>query len=417
MSDSLVIDEVYGMPIPSRGFEAHVLLAREAVKASSIRRMGACYKGRPLVSRANQGEMAFLKAQAGTDALNDWGRRLWGEERWQRMSPGFFSDDWHLRPRFLQLRKEVRECLNQHCEAGEIKTGLLMAAFSLVRLNAFFWAKIFGTTIGGKRMEKRAPIIAIIGADGAGKSTIVTDIREWLAWKIDVMPVYLGSNHGWFKHLRSCVCWVKQRLKKDDHRVLKDDDALIRLELSTAPVEKQSHYPVWMQAAKYYFFAVARCWRLRQAQLMCKKGAIVVTDRYPQSEFPGTYDGPSESSPSQRNPVIRWLHSAELRHYEVMSRMTPDLVIKLNVPFEVAKQRKPDHDIHALKRKTEITEKLCFTNTRAISVLTTCPLKEVKIQVRNHVWNCVRDVAANSRNEQKCHTSLDRQAAGKRRWL
>jgi ABC-type hemin transport system ATPase subunit len=39
-------------------------------------------------------------------------------------------------------------------------------------------------------------IIAFLGPDGSGKSTLVQEIRRWLAWKLDIYPLYFGSGAG-----------------------------------------------------------------------------------------------------------------------------------------------------------------------------------------------------------------------------
>jgi ABC-type lipoprotein export system ATPase subunit len=36
--------------------------------------------------------------------------------------------------------------------------------------------------------------IAVIGADGSGKSTIVNELRNWLSWRLTVHTYYMGSQ-------------------------------------------------------------------------------------------------------------------------------------------------------------------------------------------------------------------------------
>src|SRR6185295_15909928 len=39
-------------------------------------------------------------------------------------------------------------------------------------------------------------LVALVGSDGSGKSTLTKDLSAWLSWKIDVLPLYFGSGDG-----------------------------------------------------------------------------------------------------------------------------------------------------------------------------------------------------------------------------
>jgi len=39
-------------------------------------------------------------------------------------------------------------------------------------------------------------VIAFVGCDGAGKSTVLAEMRRWLGWKLDVYGIYFGSGDG-----------------------------------------------------------------------------------------------------------------------------------------------------------------------------------------------------------------------------
>jgi len=43
-----------------------------------------------------------------------------------------------------------------------------------------------------KTLESGGLVIAFIGVDGSGKSTLVNEVNQWLSWKLDVKQVYMG---------------------------------------------------------------------------------------------------------------------------------------------------------------------------------------------------------------------------------
>src|SRR5690606_18754127 len=55
-----------------------------------------------------------------------------------------------------------------------------------------------GLGIPPKRLTTRAPFIAVVDADGSGKSRLTTDLAKWLRWKLSVRHLYLGQPKSGF---------------------------------------------------------------------------------------------------------------------------------------------------------------------------------------------------------------------------
>ena len=57
--------------------------------------------------------------------------------------------------------------------------------------------RTLGLPLGMRRTSASGGrVIAILGPDGSGKSTVSAELRKWLAWKVDVVSIYLGSGDG-----------------------------------------------------------------------------------------------------------------------------------------------------------------------------------------------------------------------------
>ena len=54
-------------------------------------------------------------------------------------------------------------------------------------------ARRLGWNVGPKRLSPPTPLIAVVGADGSGKTTLATDIHHWLEWKLAAHHVYFGQ--------------------------------------------------------------------------------------------------------------------------------------------------------------------------------------------------------------------------------
>ncbi|MCV4821040.1 hypothetical protein OFM15_33690, partial [Escherichia coli] len=57
-------------------------------------------------------------------------------------------------------------------------------------------------------------VIAFVGSDGAGKSTVTREIRKWLRYKLDVHGYYMGSGQGSTRLLDKLRHAFKPKTKK-----------------------------------------------------------------------------------------------------------------------------------------------------------------------------------------------------------
>ena len=75
----------------------------------------------------------------------------------------------------------------------------------------YFWLKtsnIYENFFRNRSIEKRvkkkrAPLIAILGPDGSGKTTLVSSLTKFYGEKIDVEKMYFGSKNIHF--LKKCL--------------------------------------------------------------------------------------------------------------------------------------------------------------------------------------------------------------------
>jgi hypothetical protein len=114
----------------------------------------------------------------------------------------------------------------------------------------------------------------------------------------------------------------------------------------------------------------------------------VLSDRYPQSQFLGFNDGPSMAAWADRGPLLlRWAARRERATFRLANASSPDLVIKLLVPFDVALARKSDTPTWQLRRKIAAVGALSFPRaTRVVEINAAAPLPEVLLAVKRAVW-------------------------------
>lgn len=210
-----------------------------------------------------------------------------------------------------------------------------------------------------------APLIAVVGCDGSGKSTLSADLLAW------VRKTY-GPAETTYLGLRSGV--MGNRIKA--WPVI--GPPFERL-LSRKAGQARTHgekIPGFVTAFVIYVFSLVRKRRFETMLKLRRRGIIVVTDRYPQFEVPGFYDGPGLSAARAEGAFVSALARRERAIYEWMASYVPDLVIRLNVDLETAYARKPDHKYESLKAKVAVTPQLKFNGARIVDIDATQPYAE-----------------------------------------
>lgn len=197
-------------------------------------------------------------------------------------------------------------------------------------------------------MGAMAPVIAIVGCDGSGKSTLAADILIHVRQSRRAESCYLGLGSGAMGN--RIKAWpvigpVLERLLSKRADQARDSKARI---------------PGLATALVLYRFSLKRKARFEKLLAMRRAGITVITDRYPQVDVPGFYDGPGLSAARAEGWAIRTLANKERAIYEAMVAHQPTLVIRLNVDVETALSRKPDHARALLERKVAVTPRLTF---------------------------------------------------------
>src|SRR5207237_147389 len=180
----------------------------------------------------------------------------------------------------------------------------------------------FGSPRGGL-------VIALLGADGSGKSTLTKALQAWLGWKLEVLPLYLGFGDGPVSPTRRPLQVLKRMYAR---RPRTGTPSGVR---GVAPVGAKA---LWRRVDAVYG-PRGKQDRLEQARRARHLGWVVIADRYPQAQVMGMGDGPLLGPWSARPGVLGAAARWELGVYRRLETAAPDLVIKLHVSPEVSAGR------------------------------------------------------------------------------
>lgn len=210
--------------------------------------------------------------------------------------------------------------------------------------------------------SKLPPLIAVIGSDGSGKSTVCEHLLPYVEKYGPAVQVHLGKQAGNVGRAVTRLPLMGKSLGKT---------------IEKNKVKTAKALPGVGPALVIMFFVARRLLRFRHMLACRRRGLITLTDRYPQEQIPGAYDGTVFPANVPGSAFVSWLRGLEKKAFHWMASVKPDLVIKLNVDLDVACARKPDHRREALERKIAITPQLTFNGANIVNIDANKPLKEV----------------------------------------
>jgi hypothetical protein len=242
----------------------------------------------------------------------------------------------------------------------------------------------------GFRSPRGGVVIAFLGADGSGKSTLTRAIGSWLGWKVEVQSLYFGYGDGPVSLLRLPLRLL-QRLHARMHKARRGSDPVPgSTNAFDDPGWTSAPKAVWRGLHAWSIVAEKRS-RIRQAVRARQLGWIVIADRYPQAQVVALSDGPLLGAwTSHRWSALRAIAGWEMRAYRELELVAPDLVIKLHVSPAISTMRKVDGTIDDLSRRTEAVRRIRFPEcTRVVDIDADQLLDSVLLRVKQAVWEAL----------------------------
>lgn len=215
------------------------------------------------------------------------------------------------------------------------------------------------------------PLIALVGSDGSGKSTVGAALLDWMRARRPTELCHLGKQTG--NVGRAIARWPLIGRRVNKSLTKKADSA------------RQPGGPGTITAIAIYLFSMRRVRRFRRMLALRGRGIAILTDRFPQIEVPGPMDGLGLSLATPRNRFVRRLAERERRHYRWMVAHKPDLVIRLRVDLATAMARKPDHRAASLQTKIADLARLDFGGAPIVDIDATQPLDHVLDRARQAI--------------------------------
>jgi hypothetical protein len=332
-------------------------------------------------------ELEWVKERTSADRIAKTGAELLNEKAGEII--GKLISDGFTGERLMALRDQA---LNISAERGWRRMGNFEGTVQAWwREAGYFFIRAteklgLETTIIKRRVLPGGGIVvAFLGADGSGKSTVTKTIVEEWSRKIDVRYVYFGTGDGPQSLLQKFIKFLV-RIKKDLSSSKPSEE---KSEEKTPSSDGPSLATILMAVAGVLHKKAL----MRRVRILKKKGIIVICDRWPQNQLPGKNDGKMLGALIEdENGFLRKLAAWESREFDRMSaKNSPDIVIKLPVSLETSLARKQENSAMAplIGSKLEAINLLQFPGADVRTVDANRGLTQVLEEVRGIIWQAV----------------------------
>jgi thymidylate kinase len=232
---------------------------------------------------------------------------------------------------------------------------------SLFALGERLWSRVRPS---GQRLASGGSVVALLGGDGAGKSTCADALEAWLESSLATVHVHLG------RPTRSLATIVVGGVLKVLRSIHASPRLITHVELLRYGCTARDRYALY-----------------RRAHRFASSGGIAICERYPLPES-WALSGPSEvqgQALAAQSRVATALRTWERHFYERMA--APDLVFLLQLDPETAVRRKPTEPADYVRTRARLTADTDWSRSGARIVDAAQPLPHVLAALKAELWS------------------------------
>ena len=231
-----------------------------------------------------------------------------------------------------------------------------------------------------KRLVHGGVLIAIVGGDGAGKSTAVHAVSRWLAKSFDTMPVHMGKPpRSWLTFVIDGIIRFS-RLRDKLFGGKRNSHGFV----GSGPRRRIGPF----QSLRCICTARDRYRASVKMRRFTSNGGIAICDRYPLPQVK-RMDGPRlghlEEKAQSPSRFIQFLARMEKRYYRQIS--APDFLIVLRVPPDIAVGRKVEEDAESVRKRSQEIWELDWQQTNAHVVDASRSQAKVLSELKSLIWS------------------------------
>jgi thymidylate kinase len=266
----------------------------------------------------------------------------------------------------VAVRFELERRLAAHGSGGSTGVALLRGAGR--RFVRRVLPAVSAANGGGKQLAAGGAVIALVGADGSGKSTCARILRDWLGRELRAGHAHVGRPP------RTALTLALGAALKLGRRFkgLLGPRVVAQLELLRVAGTARDRYRLARRAGRF-----------------AAQGGVMICERYPIEQNRALV-GPSGAQGialAARGRFADWLRRYEAACYSRIS--PPDLVLFLSIEPEEAVARKREEPSEYVRRRARLLRDADWSAANARTIEAGRPLDEVASELRARIWEAL----------------------------
>jgi thymidylate kinase len=360
-------------PIPAPEFEYIIFVIRMVIKHCTWETFLLSQGG---LSGSERGEYEYLRSQIDRNQVDSL-----LEKHLPCLDPGLFIACENSLQTGQSIYKKLKTGLRlqQRLEPFSRRPHMMDALLKIYRRYAWALQKKFIHVDPKQSPSSGGLFIAVIGGDGAGKSTAIDGLYEWLNPYFNTVKIHLGKP-------KSSIFTLLVR------GILKIGRTLGLYPYMRAPIQFTSDresiiFPGYPWLFREVCTARDRYFTYLKAKRYTNRGGLVISDRFPLPQVK-YMDGPLAEMMTggiKPNRLIRFMAWLEKKFYQGI--LPPDLLIVLKVDPDIAVQRKVDEEASSVRARSGEIWGIDWQQTSAIVIDASQPKAEVLSELKRLVWS------------------------------